>query len=103
LRKPDQPRTRIDVSYGDAGGKLKAHAQTFRDVRFLEALAEYAADRYVWPAPITMEMRTCGEPGARWTIPTRKLHLCYELAEEFTELNRAFGLGRKNATSPSRR
>jgi hypothetical protein len=103
LRKPDQPKTRIDVRYGDAKGKLEAHARTFREVHFLEALAEYAADRYVWPAPITMEMRTCGEPNARWTIPTRKLHLCYELAEEFTELNREFGLRGKSPTSPPRR
>jgi len=38
-----------------------------------------------------MEMRTCGEANARWTIPTRRLHVCYELAQEFAELYRDFG------------
>jgi hypothetical protein len=89
-RNADQPTTRIDVIYGEAEGRLETFARKFRALRFLEALAEYAADRYAWPAPIVMEMRTCGEPNARWTIPTRTLHLCYELAEEFAELNREF-------------
>jgi hypothetical protein len=90
-RKPEQPKTHIQVIYGAAEGELGILAQTFREIRFLEALAEYAADRYVWPAPFLMEMRTCGGSGARWTIPTRKLHLCYELADEFAQLNRDFG------------
>ncbi len=102
-RKPDQPKTRIEVIYGDAKGSLEAFAQTFREVRLLETLAEYAADRYVWPAPIVMEMRTCGEPDAKWTIPRRRLHLCYELAEEFSQLNRDFGQGRKRAKPSHRR
>jgi len=41
-----------------------------------------------------VEMRSCGEANARWTIPTRRLHVCYELAEEFVEIDRDYGAGR---------
>ena len=39
-------------------------------------------------------MRICGDANARWTISTRRLHVCYELAEEFVELYRDYGVGR---------
>ena len=86
LRAEGQPKTSIEVIYGDAEGTLAPFARAFREVRFLELLAEYAASRYLWPAPMVMEMRSCGEAGARWTIPTRRMHICYELAQEFAEL-----------------
>jgi Putative metallopeptidase len=86
LRAPDQPKARIEVIYGDATGPLEVVARSFREIRFLEHFAEYAAGQYLWPAPIVMEMRSCGEPGARWTIPTRTMHICYEMVDEFVEL-----------------
>ena len=86
LRAADQPKAHIDVIYGDAKGTLEVVARSFREIRFLEHFADYAADRYLWPAPIVMEMRSCGEAGARWTIPTRTLHICYEMVDEFVEL-----------------
>jgi hypothetical protein len=89
-RAPDQPRPQIEVIYGEGEGDLAAYAEAFRSMRLLETFADYAS-RYAWPAPITMEMRTCGDVGARWTIPTRRLHICYELAQEFLELFRDYG------------
>jgi len=86
LRAADRPKAQIEVIYGDAEGSLAIVARSLREIRFLEHMAEYAAERYLWPAPIVMEMRTCGEPGARWTIPTRRLHICYEMVDEFVEL-----------------
>jgi Putative metallopeptidase len=94
-RAPDQPKTQIEIIYGPAEGILGIYAQSFRDIRFLETLADHASDQYVWPAPFTMEMRTCGEPGARWTIPMRRLHICYELGLEFHELYLEHGTNRK--------
>jgi Putative metallopeptidase len=89
-RSADQPPTPIEVIYGPGEGELAAYADAFRSMRLLETLADYAS-RYAWPAPFTMEMRTCGDVGARWTIPTRRLHICYELAQEFLELFRDYG------------
>jgi hypothetical protein len=86
LRTSNQPKAHIEVIYGDATGALEVVARSFREIRFLEHFAEYAAGQYLWPAPVVMEMRSCGEPGARWTIPTRTMHICYEMVDEFVEL-----------------
>jgi hypothetical protein len=102
-RAPDQSKTQIEVIYGDAEGILGIFAQSFRTIRYLETFAEYVSERYVWPAPFTMEMRTCGEPGARWTIPTRRLHICYELGLEFAHLYREYGPERKLAKRKGKR
>jgi hypothetical protein len=87
----DQPKARIEVIYRVATGNLEVYAQVFRNLRFLETIAELAADRFAWRAPIVMEMRTCGDAGAAWTIQTRTLHVCYEMAKDFAELYRDFG------------
>jgi Putative metallopeptidase len=107
LRAPDQPKARIDVVYGEAKGRLELSAQAARSSRLLETVAEHVADEFVWPAPFTLEMRTCGFPNARWDLSTRKLTLCYELAADFEELYRAYGaaaeVGFKSANRSKRR
>jgi hypothetical protein len=89
LRAPDAPRQKIELTYGDARGKLAVYARTFRDIKFLETLAEHLGDRYAWPRPFVMEMVECGEVGANWH--SRKLKICYEMAHEFAELYRDYG------------
>jgi Putative metallopeptidase len=92
LRRPDQPRTRIDVAYGEAkGGKLEAVAQALRAIMLLETVAERMADTYAWPAPIAIEMQTCGYPNAQWLPKVHKVVLCYELAGDFADLYRGYG------------
>jgi hypothetical protein len=93
-RAADQPKARIEVVYGEATDKLAVYAGIFRNLGFLEAIAELAADRFAWPEPIIMEMRSCGDPGAGWIASTRKLHICYEMARHFAELYRDFGQDR---------
>jgi Putative metallopeptidase len=92
--RTDQPKPRIEVIYGEAKGRLATYARIFKDTRFLETVIEQIADRFAWPASIVVEMRSCDDANARWTIPTRRLHVCYELAEEFVELYRDYGVGR---------
>jgi hypothetical protein len=89
LRAPDQPKQKVELIYGEGKGKLAAYAQTFRDIKFLETLAEFVGERYNWPRPFVMEMVSCGEVGANWHA--RKLKICYELAQEFAELYRDYG------------
>jgi hypothetical protein len=88
LRAPNQPKQKIELTYGEAEGKLAVYARTFRDIKFLETLAEHLGDRYAWPRPFVMEMVTCGEVGASWH--SRKLKICYEMAQEFAELYRDY-------------
>jgi hypothetical protein len=92
LRRPDQPKTKIDVVYGAAnGGKIEAVAQALRSIMLLEAVAERMADAYAWPAPFAIEMQSCGYANAQWLPKTRKISLCYELAADFADLYRGYG------------
>ena len=102
-RAPDQPKARIEVIYGKATGRLALYAQAFRNLRFLENIADLAADRFAWRAPIVMEMRSCGGTDARWTIPTGRLHICYEMARDFAALYRDFGHDRKRPKRTAKR
>jgi len=92
LRRPDQPKTRIDVLYGEAkGGKLEAVAQALRSIMLLETVAEHVADAYAWPSPFAIEMQSCGYSNAQWLPRARKVSLCYELAADFADLYRGYG------------
>jgi Putative metallopeptidase len=90
-RTPDQPKTKIDVAYGDSKGKMEPIAQAFRSMGLLEALAARLSDDYVWPAPFTIEMQSCGYPSAQWLPRAQKLGVCYELAADFGEFYRTYG------------
>ncbi len=89
-RVPGQPEAQIKIVYGGGKGRFDAFAQMFRSVRFLETVAEHAKADYVWPSPFTLEMQSCGHPGADWDDETRKVTLCYEFAFDFAELYRAY-------------
>jgi Putative metallopeptidase len=82
LRSADQPMVAIKVEYEETK-KYAIQARVLRDMGLLEAFAQ-AAQRYVWPNPLSMVARSCGEANARWS--KRTLILCYELADEFIEL-----------------
>jgi Putative metallopeptidase len=90
-RAPDQPKTQIDVIYGPAEGGAVAIRDIARSILLLETVAGHAADQFVWPRPLTLEMHSCGFPNARWDIRTRQVILCYELGASFADLYRDFG------------
>jgi hypothetical protein len=91
LRAPDRPPTKVDVVYGEAKGRLEIGAQIVRSVGFLERVAHYTSDMLAWPAPFTLEMRTCGDPNATWVPSELKLTMCYELGPDLADLYRTFG------------
>ena len=99
LRSPEQPKTKIDVVYGEAKAGLSPAARAARSILFLETVSQNLADTFVWPASFTLEMQSCGFPNARWVLSTHKLTVCYELAADFAELYRAYGA----ATADSRK
>jgi hypothetical protein len=102
VRAPDQPKTKIDVVYGEAKGKLEIAAQIARSIRLLEPVAERSAELVAWPAPFSLEMQTCGFINARWDRTTRKLTLCYELAQDFADLFREYGNERLDRSRKSK-
>jgi len=91
LRKPDQPKTELNVVYGPTEGKNYTYAEVARQIKVLEAIADNLSDRFVWRAPISIEMQSCDEPNARWIYRTKRIVVCYELAEEFADLYRQYG------------
>jgi hypothetical protein len=96
-RAAEQPTQGVEVVYGPASGKLEVYARSFRELRFLEPLVEHLVHHFAWPEPLTMEMQSCGEVGANWR--SRRLKLCYEMAEDFAELYSEYG-GRLKALKP---
>jgi hypothetical protein len=92
VRQPDQPVTKIDVIYGEAKGPLETVANMMKSIGLLEALATHTGEAFVWPAPFTIEAQTCGFPNARWDFQTHKLVVCYELAADFADLYRTYGM-----------
>jgi hypothetical protein len=90
LRASGQPGAQIKVVYGDGKGRFDALAQLFRSIRFLETVAGRSEADYVWPSPFTLEMQSCGPPGADWDDETRTVTMCYESAFDFAELYRAY-------------
>jgi hypothetical protein len=90
-RKPDDPKTALNVVYGPGEGKYDLYAEVARRVKLLEAIADNLSDAYVWPAPISLEMQVCGNSGAFFQLRTKRVVVCYELAEEFADLYRAHG------------
>ena len=97
VRAADQPKTKIDVVYGEAKGKLEIAAQIGRSIRLLDGVAAQSSNLVTWPAPFSLEMQTCGFINAKWDESTRKLTLCYELAEDFAELYRDYGIPRRES------
>lgn len=85
-RAEGQAKTKIDAVYGEGKGRLAMFARAFQAVGFLDAIADYDADNYVWRRPLTLEMQSCGQADAHWDLQTHKLYVCYEMADEFLDL-----------------
>jgi hypothetical protein len=97
VRTADQPKTKIDVVYGEAKGKVEMAAQMARSIKLLDGVAAQSSELVVWPAPFSLETQTCGFANAHWVPSAHKLTLCYELAEDFAELYRDYGIPRRES------
>jgi hypothetical protein len=90
LRKPEDPKTKIEVTYGPTT-EYAVLAALGRRLQILEAVADWLSDDFAWTTPISLEMRECGRPNARWVPGLKKIEICYELIREFVQLHRKFG------------
>jgi len=90
LRKPEQPKSQIRIVYAPAAGELAIIADAVRSMRILETVAHLLEDQYVLPKPVSLEMQTCGETGARWDLTLKAVIICYEFAQEFSQLYRTY-------------
>lgn len=98
-RKPDQPKVNFQVVYGEAKGKLAVYADAAKAMRLLETLADSASETYTWRSPLKVELRTCGDVGARYDPFSRSLYMCYEMAQDLADVYTKFGKARKSAVA----
>jgi hypothetical protein len=97
-RKPEDPKTKIEVTYLPSK-EYATLAMLGQKLQILESVAEWLSEDYVFKTPISLEMRECGGPNARWIPGSKKIEICYELIREFVQLHRGFG---KTALVPGR-
>jgi hypothetical protein len=90
-RAPDQERTKYEIIYGKAEGRFELFEKVARVTEIMELVADRLVDLYVWKRPFTIEMLTCGSPGAKWVGSDHKITLCYELADEFVQFYKLHG------------
>jgi hypothetical protein len=76
----------IEVAYEAGQADLERYARSFQSVELLEALSDYASRRYTLSRPIKMVMASCGDANAAWVLSTNTETLCYELADDFSDL-----------------
>jgi hypothetical protein len=91
LRAPDQPKQKVTVTYGPAG-EYAVIAQALRTIGMMEMLANYAAERFVWRRPVGFDVKSCGQPDLHWDLQSQKILVCYEMAQDFAQLYRGYGL-----------
>jgi len=54
----------------------------------MEDFQDYAAQTFDWPAPLEISVASCGEANAYWDPSARELTLCYEMIEDWQEIER---------------
>ena len=91
MRKPEDPKTKIEVNYGSTTDEYSNLAALGRRLQILEAVAGWLSEDFAWTTPISLEMQECGGPDARWHPTEKKVVVCYELIREFVQLYRNFG------------
>src|SRR6267154_3500396 len=74
-----------------------------RTIDTLNIVADLLSDALAWPQPFVIESQTCGEINAHWVTSTRRLTVCYELAQDFGTLYREFELASAKAPTKQHR
>jgi hypothetical protein len=91
LRAPDQPKQKLTITYGPAGDYPDT-ADALRATGMLEIVADIEATRYIWRRPMGFDVKSCGQPDLHWDLSTQKILICYEMAADFGQLYRDYGL-----------
>ena len=101
LRAADQPKQKVTVTYGPEG-EYAIIAQALKTIGMVEMLADYTANRFVWRRPIGFDVQSCGQPDLHWDLSIQKIIVCYEIAQDFANLYRGYGLTFVHAPEPAK-
>lgn len=77
---------KVDVTYHDAGGRLKFAADAFRSSGVFDEVAAEVSENYKLRRPVKFNARRCGEANAYYDPDTIEIIFCYELMKDFMEL-----------------
>jgi hypothetical protein len=91
LRAADHPKQKVNVTWGPPG-EYAIIAEAMKGTGMMEMLVSYAANRYVWRRPIGFDVKSCGQPDLHWDLSTQRILVCYEMAQDFANLYRGYGL-----------
>jgi hypothetical protein len=91
LRAADHPKQKVSLTWGTPG-EYAVIAEAMKGTGMMEMLVNYAANRFVWRRPIGFDVKSCGEPDLHWDLSTQKILVCYEMAQDFANLYRGYGL-----------
>jgi hypothetical protein len=91
LRAADHPKQKVNVTWGSPG-EYAIIAEAMKGTGMMEMLVNYAANRYVWRRPIGFDVKSCGQPDLHWDLSTQRILVCYEMAQDFANLYRGYGL-----------
>ena len=80
----------LSPSSATAGSSLDIFKQAFEASDIMGYVAAFAG-RFAWRHGFAVEVKMCGEPGASWSLPERKMVFCYELADDFVKLYKLHG------------
>jgi len=78
--------SKVNVTYHDAGGRLKLAADAFRSSGVFDEVAEEVRQKYHLRRPVKFNARRCGEANAYYDPDTIEIIFCYELMKDFMEL-----------------
>ncbi|MCW5721878.1 MAG: hypothetical protein KIS86_12120 [Devosia sp.] len=78
--------TTVNVTYHDAGGKLKLAADAFRSSGVFDEVAAELREHFNLRRPIRFNAKRCGEANAFYDPDTIEIIFCYELMKDYMEL-----------------
>jgi hypothetical protein len=75
------------VAYGPVGtGDYQEIRKVFRETGILEETAQELNKTFALPADVTITMSKCGEANAYYEADKKRITLCYELIDQFSDL-----------------
>jgi hypothetical protein len=90
MRAPELEPIKYPIVFNKPEGSLDIFKQAFEASDIMGYVAAFAG-RFAWRRGFAIEVSMCGQSGASWSIPERKIAFCYELADEFVQLYKLHG------------
>jgi hypothetical protein len=85
-RPANAKSTVVNVTYHDAGGRLRLAADAFRSSGVFDQVAQDLRENFSLRRPVRFNAKRCGEANAFYDPDTIEIIFCYELMTDYMEL-----------------